>query len=309
MNRLWIIGLMGILIWLGGSHVRAAEVRFEPMEDRIRILVDDQLFAVYVFRDPKIPRPYFCDVHVPGGPQVTRHHPPRPGFDATDHDTFHPGIWLAFGDIEGADFWRNKAAIETRILRAPQGGQDKGSFTVENKYLQNDRVICTEECTYDVQVLPQGILLWSTSVFRGEDDFGFGDQEEMGLGIRVATPIAVKNGGTMLSSDGAQNEDAIWGTQSAWCDYSGEIDGLPVGILVMPDPGNFRRCWWHARDYGFLAANPFGRQAFTKGEKSRVVVEKGKELRLGYGVLIHSGSPFDPEAAYREFLQLMRSED
>ena len=44
----------------------------------------------------------------------------------------------------------------------------------------------------------------------------------------------------------------------------------------------------HARDYGFLAANPFGRSAFGKGEKSKVVVEPGEPLRLRYGLLLHS---------------------
>ena len=38
--------------------------------------------------------------------QVTRHHPPIEGQDRVDHGTFHPGIWMAFGDISGSDYWR-----------------------------------------------------------------------------------------------------------------------------------------------------------------------------------------------------------
>lgn len=44
----------------------------------------------------------------------------------------------------------------------------------------------------------------------------------------------------------------------------------------------------HARDYGFLAANPFGRNAFGKGELGKVVVQPGESLRLQYSVLLHS---------------------
>ena len=38
-----------------------------------------------------------------------------------------------------------------------------------------------------------------------------------------------------------------------------------------------------------LVANPFGQNAFTKGEKSKVVVRKGETFRLRFGVLVRSG--------------------
>jgi hypothetical protein len=74
----------------------------------------------------------------------------------------------------------------------------------------------------------------------------------------------------------------------------------------MPDPENFRRSWFHARDYGLLVANPFGRNAFTKGEKSKVVVPKGEAFRLRFGVLVYSTSAETPpkiDSAYQEFIQ------
>jgi hypothetical protein len=129
----------------------------------------------------------------------------------------------------------------------------------------------------------------------------FGDQEEMGLGIRVATPLAVVKGGRITDSAGRVNEAQVWGKQADWCAYRGTIAGKPVGVQLMTHPGNFRRSWFHARDYGLLEANPFGRNAFTKGEKSQVVVEDGKTLRLRFGVMTLSGTP-DLQAAYRDYL-------
>ena len=65
------------------------------------ILVDGKPFATYVWSDPRTTRPYFKQVHAPGGEiQVTRNHPPRKG-DFQDHDTYHPGIWWGFGDVGG----------------------------------------------------------------------------------------------------------------------------------------------------------------------------------------------------------------
>src|SRR5262249_35622291 len=126
----------------------------------------------------------------------------------------------------------------------------------------------------------------------------FGDQEEMGLGVRVASDMTVTKGGVITSSEGRKNEKKVWGRQADWADYSGPRGG---GRL-MPDPQNFRRSWFHARECGLLVANPFGRQAFTKGEPSRVVVEKGKTVTLRFGALVHDVD-LDRQAAYNEFVQ------
>ena len=76
-------------------------------------------------------------------------------------------------------------------------------------------------------------------------------------------------------------------------------------MTLMCHPKNFRPSWMHARDYGFIAANPFGRKAFTGREPSRVVVAPGEKVRLRYGVLIHEGTLDDPpdlNSAYEEYL-------
>ena len=144
------------------------------------------------------------------------------------------------------------------------------------------------------------------SEFRSNDaDFTFGDQEEMGFGLRIATALSVKIGGRMLTSDGARDEKQVRGTQADWCDYSGTSGGRFAGITLMQSPKNVRKSWFHARDYGLLVANPFGRKALTKGLESLVIVKRGERFRLGFAVLLHtSPSPdgFDPSAAYRDYL-------
>jgi hypothetical protein len=281
------------------------EVSFTTGADSLQIAVGGRPFATYVFRDEKIPRPYLAHVRAPSGTQVTRNHPPIEGTDATDHDTFHPGIWLAFGDLSGADFWRNKAKVKhVEFVEQPTAKRDGGQFAVKNRYALGDKIICDEVCRITIRVRPAGYLILWDSQFTGSDDFYFGDQEELGLGVRVATPLAVKNGGRMTNSDGLENGQQIWGKQADWCDYSGTIDARPLGVLLVPDPRNFRRSWFHARDYGFLAANPFGRNAFTGGAKSKVTVRKGQSLRLRFALLIHSG-PIDLQAAHRDALSAL----
>ena len=67
-----------------------------------------------------------------------RTHPPGDG-DATDHATMHPGVWLAFGDINGEDFWRNKARIEHVAFTAePAVAEGRLTFATENRLIAQD---------------------------------------------------------------------------------------------------------------------------------------------------------------------------
>ena len=277
-------------------------VTFERRESRLLIKVNGTDFATYVWNDPTVKRPYFVHIHSPKGVQVTRTFPPVEGRDATDHATMHPGLWLAFGDISGTDFWRNKGVVRhAGFVEEPVADPQGGRFAVRNMYESNDKTVCEEVCRIRFRVTPHGYLIVWESEFSGAEDFTFGDQEEMGLGIRVATDLTVTHGGVITNSDGRKNERQVWGRQADWCDYSGR----GVGIMLMPDPRNFRRSWFHARDYGLLVANPFGRNAFTKGEPSQVVVKRGETLSLRFGVLVHDGD-LDRQAAYQDFLQTGR---
>ena len=306
-----------------GKAVATDRIRFQLQSDRVIIKYGKQPLATYVFQDSKIPRPYFAHVFAPNGKQVTRHHPPRPGQDATDHATFHPGIWMAFGDINGQDYWRLKARVEhAEFIDSPANKSGHASFSVRNRYWNEagKKVVCTEVAEYTFQALysddslqmPAGFLLhWDSTFSSSTKDFTFGDQEEMGLGVRVTTPIAVTQGGQIRNRDGRTNEKQVWGKMSAWCDYSGLVGNHRIGMTLMPDPANFRRCWFHARDYGFCAANPFGRNAFTRGEKSKVTVTRGASLKLRFGIFLHAQPKSEPRRdlnlAYRAYLDHLKN--
>ncbi len=285
--------------------------RMESSPGKLQASWGQQPLATYVFDDSVVGRPYFRDVRTLDGMSVTRNHPPREGTDATDHATMHPGVWLAFGDLSGADFWRNKARVEhDGFVEATHVDGPRASFTVRNRYRSGNDILCTEVCRHRLIRHPTGWMLTYESTFTSERLFTFGDQEEMGLGVRVATPLAVKNGkGEILNSRGQRNEKNVWGQTADWCDYRGELNGQRVGLLLMPDPANFRPCWFHARDYGFVAANPFGRKAFTRGEPSRVEIKPGESFRLRFGVLVH-GTPadqlLDAQTAYQDFIKELK---
>ena len=311
-----------ILCFTGASTLSGSEIGKVALDTsiqgKVRIVIDGKTVAVYVYRNDKITRPYFAHITTPCGIQVTRNHPPVAGQDRADHPFFHPGVWMSFGDISGNDYWRLAAPVECLGHHLAPG---ENAFTVRSRFLdQQDptKTVCEEVCTYTVMVRPAGYLLLWDSTFSSDREFYFGDQEEMGIGVRVATPIRVETesaggvsagNGRMIDSEGRINGEQIWGNAADWCDYSGTLDDQLVGMTLFCHPKNFRPSWFHARDYGLLEANPFGRKAFGKGEESRVLVQPGEEFRLRYGVFVHASSQGQAPNIAREYANYVRTAD
>lgn len=297
-------------------------VRLKLDRDFLEIVVDDVRLLRYVWRDEKIGRPYFAHLLAPSGVPLSRRHPPLEGQDATDHADFHPGLWLAFGDISGHDYWRLKARVEhAGFLSPPDSGKGWAKFVVRNRYMSSDgrSVVCHEEFRFALSIRESGyLLLWESLFTPADKPVVFGDQEEMGLAVRLSTPLTVANGGRIVDSQSRVNGAGVWGKQSAWCDYHGIVADQLLGITLMPHPDNFRASWFHARDYGLLAANPFGSRALGGGEKNALEVTAQSPLRLRYGLLLHS-RPADKDKqlgsvqsivaarqrAYQDYLQVI----
>lgn len=277
-------------------------VREKP--DRLVIQYGNQPIADYVFRDEKILRPYFSNVRLASGQRVTRTHPPDPKLDATDHAENHPGVWLAFGDISGHDFWRNKGRIEHReFTRKPVIGEGSLSFATQSQLLGVDgKAVCDLDSELELRAAgTDWMLIWKARFQSAQADFTFGDQEEMGFGVRMATPLIEKNGGTIVNAQGRTTAAMTWGQPAAWCDDSKDVDGHRLGVTLMASRTNFRESWWHNRDYGLLVANPFGRAAMKQGDTSAVTVKRGESFVLTFGACFHEGDSYRPSQAFDAF--------
>ena len=226
----------------------------------------------------------------------------------------HPGVWLAFGDINGQDFWRNTARIEHMAFTAPPAVAD-GRLT----FAARDRLVAKDGTPIAIQssrfaIAPQGehafMLTWEAEI-RGEGrELVFGDQEEMGLGVRVATELTEKAGGLVVNSDGLKGAKEVWGKPAAWAVYSRQGEARIQGLAIFPAASNPNPTWWHSRDYGVIVANGFGARVLPASAGGKVVVKAGDALKLGYGVLLFdtpSAKPIDFAAEYRRFQSLMPS--
>lgn len=298
-------------------------VSFKEHVGKLDILIRDEPFASYVYDDAEIPRPYFCQVMAPGGIPVTRTHPPDRELDRgnDDHEKFHPGVWLAFGDLGGADFWRNKAHVRhARFEQAPEGGTT-GIFTVTNVYETLEtppQVLCEETCRYTITASSKARWIVAESRFHAmKPGITFGDQEEMGFGVRLATALTVKHGnGSLVNAFGGVNEEGTWGKQADWCAFSGLVEGHRAGVLLAVSPDNFRKSWFHNRDYGLMVANPFGRKSMTAPKEGSVKLDatpllEGTTLSLGFAVCAfsnHTEEHPDYKSLYACYLNKMTVE-
>ena len=310
---------------------------FRDKPDRIDIHFGEQRIATYLKEHPRLTRRALVNVTTPGGIQVTRNFPPRkpedidPGYGAENgiiHPIMHPGLWIGYGDVDGNDYWRLKAPVVFDGFVEPLTGEkSSGSFAVRNLFMREGedvgqvsnlsdtkdgtgyKPVLQEITRYHFKRVPEGLCLRIDAEYRSDDrDFYFGDQEESGLAVRVASPIRVQGGnGTILNNRGERNGAEVWGKQAEWFDYFGTIDGRQVGVMVVPDPDNPRPSWLHARDYGVVVTNPFPKQPRERREPYiKTPIKRGETFRLSYAVLIHelpAAQPLNHAAAAASLLK------
>jgi hypothetical protein len=224
----------------------------------------------------------------------------------------HPGLAVAFGNLGGADSWRNKARIEVvRYAGEPRLVDGAMTFAVDERYLDGrGEELARGRSDYKFVAgssfeprLPGTVVLWRTTIEPGDGRVVFGGQHEMGLALRVATPVTVKNGGRILGSHGGLNEAGNWGLPGQWWDYGGTTNGRRAGCLVVASGDSSRPVWAHARDYGFLAVNPTGPPPERRDVASGpFAIETGKPLVLEFAILLYAAPEAEglaPEPAAR----------
>lgn len=291
----------------------AGEFEFRQVDGELQLFLGQTRVATYLLEHDDLTRRAFVNVRTPSGIQVTRNFPPRkpedidPGYGAEDgiiHPVMHAGLWMSFGWIDGNDYWRLRAKVKHEgFIEDPAGKKGEAGFKSRDRYLSEDgnTTICIQETAYRFRHVEDGILLdWDAEFYNDERDFVFGDQEESGLAIRIASPLRVQGGnGEIVNDRGEKNGAGTWGREFEWINYSGVVDGKRVGLLVIPHPDNPRTCWSHSRDYGALVSNPFPKQPKERREPYvTTTVKKGERFRLRYTVLIHevAEAEFDPGA-------------
>lgn len=309
------LGLFFLVGCASSSQAGADGVRIAQEPGKLRIEINGQLFTEYHYED--VPRPYFYPLLGPDDLPMTRHWPLENAPNEEHDHPHHRSLWYAHGNVNGLDFWseqNNFCKIVHKKFLAIQSGQKSGTIKSTDDWVARDgTVVCADVRTLRVYNRPDNERLFDFDVtLQAPPDkpVVFGDDKEGTMAVRVAETMRVKhkNGpgaGHIVLSTGLRDEET-WGKRADWCDYYGPVDGKTVGIAIFDHPDNPRHpTWWHVRDYGLFAANPFGVHYFENKPPGAgdMTIPAGGSVTFRYRFYMHEGNEQQAGVAeqYRQY--------
>lgn len=307
--------VLPVALLLAAALPIAAQVAFEKTDQSVAVTIDGKPFTTFYYATDAA-KPYLSPLNTADGKRLTRLYPMEQVEGETKDHPHHRGLWYTHGDVNGYTFWDNEAAnrgpmkkgkVTHGVILKAQGGKKNGTMVSRfdwvtdtgDKLLTEDRTM-TFSGGKDIRVVDFDVT------FTAAVDVKFGDTKEGTFAIRLRDEIIEgtrgrKGTGVMMNAEGKKGMKEVWGKPSPWVDYSGTLDGQPVGIAIFDHPKNPKHpTTWHSRDYGLFAANPFGDHDFQndKTKDGSIRVAAGQKLRFSYRVLIHGAADARQIAAW-----------
>ncbi len=285
---------------------KPTDVTVTERDKKVTVEIDGELFTEYCFAN--VPRPYFYPVIGPTGAPVMRHWPMANGPHEEHDHPHHKSLWFTHGAVNGIDFWtdgdnRGKVVHQkfTEISSGPTG-----VIAAENNWVAPDgKIVCTDTRTHRFHRGPDGRMMdLEVTIHASHGQVTLGDTKEGSMAIRLTPTMRLKGEvgqGHIVNSEG-QRDGATWGKRAAWCDYYGPAgdDGEIVGVAIFDHPDNPRHpTWWHVRDYGLFAANPFGQHDFERKPAGvgNMVIPAGESVTFKWRFYFHKGTEADGKVA------------
>lgn len=305
------------------SGVLAAQVEIRHSGDKISITVDGKHESDLFLAAPK---PYLHPLRSASGKIVSRMFPMAKREGELEDHPHHRGFFYAHGDVNGVDFWANEVSykrdnlgvIELIKVENTESGANHGLLRARFSWKSpKGEVLLEEDRTMVFHKAPGKRIIDVDLQLTAKADVSFGDTKEGTFALRTApefelagnprAPALPKRTGRMVNSNGVEGKD-IWGKRAPWVDYSATVEGEKLGIAIMEHPDNPRYpTYWHARDYGLFALNPFGVRDFERNKAldGAMKMTPGQSVRFRYRILIHEGDEKDAGIAglYEQYRQ------
>lgn len=283
------------------KDIAAHGVHLYETNNVIRVDLDGQLFTQYHFKD--VSRPFLYPLLSADGEHLTRRWP-QEDVPGEEHDhPHHHALWYSHGDVNGVDLWSESPKAGRTVQQAVisrKSGANTGELTTRNEWRDKDgKVIAHDTRTHRFHrpTGPERIIDFEITIEATAGEVTLGDTKEGTFAIRMAESMRNKQpknqpGLGHLTSSRGHKDGEVWGKRAEWVDYTGPVNGKTYGIAIFDHPQNPRYpTWWHARDYGLFAANPFGVHDFEKSAKGTgdLKIPAGGSITFRYRVLLHPG--------------------
>lgn len=262
----------------------------KKVDGRIEVSIGDQLFTAYNYQDTA--KPFLYPVYGPGQTRMTRDFPMKQTAGEGDDHPHHKSIWIGH-QVSGADFWHGHDGEKIVVDGEPVIDEQLGTVTANSNWVDGSgKTICSDRTKWTFGFDDDSRWIDCRLELRASSgNITIDDTKEGMVAIRTHPDLRLnpdpKRGvkevfGSAVNSQGSAGEE-IWGQAAAWVLYSGEIESKPTSMLIMDHPESFRYpTTWHARDYGLVAANPFGLQQFQKMEPGAGAVALVKQQSLTF---------------------------
>ncbi|MBI3416977.1 MAG: PmoA family protein [Verrucomicrobia bacterium] len=311
----FVATLLGVAL---NSHAKElTDVKITELAGKLKVEINGRLFTEY--HHQQVPRPFFYPLIGPKQLPMTRNWPMKDVPDEEHDHPHHRSLWFTHGDVNGVDFWSEEPKagkiVHEKFLKI-QSSRSTGTIKSQNKWIAPDgKVVCTDDRTFAIHARPDERLIdFEITIHASNGDLVFGDTKEGTMAIRLAETMRLKGkvgAGHIVNSEGVR-DDATWGKRADWVDYYGPIQGQTVGVAIFDHPNNpMHPTWWHVRDYGLFAANPFGVHEFEKKPKGTgdFKVSSGGSVTFRYRLVLHAGDEkqADIAAHYKAFVSQSKS--
>ena len=294
---------------LSAGEVGSGGVVFSECDNAIDVTVDGRAFTTFRYGTDGF-RPYFFPVWGPGGSPVTRG---ETSDNSSDH-VHHRSLYVAYGEVNDVDVWaegENSGRVVHQSFTDKSGGAAVGKIYTENDWVNKaGEKLMSDRQNFRIYNTPDTgtIIDLDLTFIASARDVYFGDTKEGGIiSVRVNPSMNASDGGKIENAYGGTNEGETWGKRAQWCDYSGIVEGTPVGIAVFDHISNPRYpTYWHVRNYGLMTTNIFGTGTF-EGDQSKdgsYTLKSGEEMNFRFRVLIHAGDAATGQVApkYHDFI-------
>lgn len=303
---------MCVLWGLAASAAPRVELRDQPADGRLEVVIDGKPAAVY--RYGGVDLPHFFPVRSPSGKELT--------IDRTEPYPHHRSLWFAdtvvLAGRRQASFynaWYSKidkkdpqSAFRDHIrhvafrMEKPKGSE--AAYT-ERLVWEMDRTVpvLDEERRVRVVALDRGQYLldltFTLTAAHGDVKFTSDQAHYAWPYVRMHPQFSVDKGGTMVNSEGGVNQKGTHNRRARWVDYSNSVDGVTEGLAILGHDASGPAPLWLTRDYGTFGPR---REGARHGKPFEL--KKGESLRQRVGVLIHAGDAKGADVAgvYQRYL-------
>jgi len=286
----------------------SAQVRYAP--DTHAVTIDGKPFTIFN-HGVDAAKPFLAPVRSASGKIVTRGFPMEnlPG-ESRDH-LHHRGLWFSYDDVNGVKFWENdpsytKSPMGKIVVRKSEW-KDGALYATMDWNDQNGKTLLVETRKMTFTGDARNRAIDFEIALTAAIDVTLGDTKEGAFAIRLHDAFTEKRGAKIVDADGRAGMKEVWGKRSNWVDYTAELEGERLGVAIFDHPRSPRNpTYWHARDYGLFALNPFGRSAFDpKQEESIWKLPSGEKLTFLWRVVVHSGDAQTGRVAelYKEYAE------